>query len=29
MSKHFWSRHIVGAFKYAHYGWIVPAHSCR
>ena len=20
MSKHFWSRPIVGAFKYAHYG---------
>ena len=20
MSKHFWSRHILGALKYAHYG---------
>ena len=29
MSKHFWSRPIVGALKYAHYGWIVSAHSCR
>ena len=29
MSKHFWSRPIVGAFKYAHYGSIVPAHSCH
>ena len=29
MSKHVWSRPIVGAFKYAHYGWIVSAHSCH
>ena len=29
MSKHLWSRPIVGAFKYAHYGWIVSAHSCH
>ena len=29
MSKHFWSRPIVGAFKYAHYGWIVSAHPCH
>ena len=28
MSKHFWSRPIVGAFKYAHCGEIVSAHSC-
>ena len=29
MSKHFWSRPIVGALEYAHYGQIVSAHSCR
>ena len=29
MSKHIWSRPIVGASKYAHYGWIVSAHSCH
>ena len=29
MSKHLWGRPIVGAFKYAHYGLIVSAHSCR
>ena len=29
MSKHFWSRPIVGASKYAHYGQIVSVHSCH
>ena len=29
MSKHFWSRPIVGAFEYAYYGEIVSAHSCH
>ena len=29
MSKHFWSRPIVGASKCAHYGQIVSAHSCH
>ena len=29
MSKHFWSRSIVGALKYAHYGQIVSAHLCH
>ena len=29
MSKHFWRRRIVTAFKYAHYGWIVLAHPCH
>ena len=29
MSKHFWSRPIVSAFKYAHYDWIVLAHPCH
>ena len=29
MSKPFWSRPIVGAIKYAHYGYIVSAHSCH
>ena len=29
MSKHFWSRPIVGALTHAHYGLIVSAHSCH
>ena len=29
MSKRSWSRPTVGAFKYAHYGPIVPAHCCH
>ena len=29
MNKHFLSRPIVGAPKYAQYGQIVPAHSCH
>ena len=29
VSKHVWSRPIVSAFKYIHYGLIVSAHSCH
>ena len=29
MRKHFWSRLIVSAFKYAHHGLIVLAHPCH
>ena len=29
MTKHLWSRPIVSASKYVHYGWIVSSYSCH